>query len=589
MSTTRQEPELWPAVVWFAPALLLVIAVGNMPGGYYTFLHVAVCLTSIALVIHDIDLRDNLSGWAILLVLLAVLFNPLFPVPLTRAEWAFIELGSAVFLLVHDASCRRFARVRKAGSGTRIILPPVQPPRPKPGRTHTNALAPKTRLKEYEIVRQLGAGSFGITYLAFDHNLNGPVALKEYFYAGQTTRRSDGSVAPISTERTGDYEWGRARFVEEAQVLTRLEHRNIVRARRFFEANNTAYIVMDYVEGDPLSVFLERHVTLTPTQWQAWLDPLLDGLEHVHDNNYLHRDIKPDNIVIRADATGASQPVVIDFGAARRAAADKTQSLTAVLTPRYAPIEQYSSTSRQGPPTDIYSLAAVSYRVLTGEPPPDAADRVNDDGFRPLAQRLHNPAGHPLLSAIDAALAVHAAHRPQTVQEWRRLMRKRSNKPADDIRPGMRVRHREFGVGTVVNVETIGGDVKLQVRFKTVGVKTNLRLKTDPPSPQPIVPVKPPQPTRERRTLHVRQVGSETTSARGNRYVVCETNHGKVAFWGPDNIRRVLAADTPFVVTCDCVLPSGPGEHDLWVSETSYVGIQEPAAADPHDIPFWRR
>ena len=227
-------------------------------------------------------------------------------------------------------------------------------------------------------MRVLGAGGFGITYLAFDHHLNGPVAIKEYFYAGLAARDSDGTVAPGSASNAAGFDWGRDRFLDEARLLARLDHRNVVRVQRCFEANNTAYIVMEYVEGESLAAFLERHGRLTPAQWRPWLDALLAGLEHVHRRDYLHRDVKPANIVIRADAAGESSPVLIDFGSARRAAAEKTRNLTAVHTAGYAPIEQYSTTSRQGPAADIYGLAAVSYRALAGEPPPDAADQRDD-------------------------------------------------------------------------------------------------------------------------------------------------------------------------------------------------------------------
>lgn len=305
-----------------------------------------------------------------------------------------------------------------------------------PNEVNSNILPPKTQLEEYKIVRQLGTGGFGITYLAFDQNLDGPVAIKEYFYAAR--RHDDGGVAARSTQQVGDYEWGRARFLDEAQVLSRLNHPNVVRVRRILEGNNTAYIVMDYIEGQPLSAFLEEHGKLTPAEWRPWFEGLLAGLEHVHGADYLHRDIKPDNIMIRADAAGSPQPVLIDFGAARRAAADKTQNLTAVLTPMYAPIEQYSSTSRQGSVTDIYALAAVSYRVLAGEPPPNAVDRVEQDQMLPLAQRLNDP-DNALLCAIDSALAVRAADRPQNIGEWRRLIQHPG--ASHQRRPESRVAH----------------------------------------------------------------------------------------------------------------------------------------------------
>ena len=280
---------------------------------------------------------------------------------------------------------------------------------------HLHALPKGHRIDEYEIVRVLGAGGFGITYLAFDHHLNEPVALKEYFYAGLALRRRDGTVVPISSGRAAEYDWGRNRFLEEARVLTKLRHPNVIRVRRYIGANNTAYIVMDYVEGESLAQFLDKHGTLRLAQWQPWLEALLDGLEHLHHHNYLHRDIKPDNIVIRA---ADSEPVLIDFGAARQVPANTSQHLTRLLTPGYAPIEQHSETKRQGPFTDIYSMAAVSYRVLTGEPPPNAVDRAQEDDFEPLVQRQADNSS-AMLAAIDHALAIRGPDRPQTVNAWR--------------------------------------------------------------------------------------------------------------------------------------------------------------------------
>ena len=433
--TEPRDRALLPAVVWFVPAIMLLVALAAMPYGYYVLLRWITCGAFLLLVIQEHRLHGGASVWLVFFALLAVLFNPLFPVHLTREVWAPIDAGSALALAVHFLVRRR--QTTSAPGETRSASPhpafakaaapspdpPPQAPVPETNTapeqgTDSNALPAGYRLHEYEIVRALGAGGFGITYLAFDNNLKGPVAIKEYFYAGIAIRQRDGAIAPGSTRRAGDYEWGRTRFLDEAQALTRLDHPNIVRVRRYFPANNTAYIVMDYVEGESLAVFLEKHRTLTPAQWRPWLEALLDGLEHVHGHDYLHRDIKPENIVIRATD---SQPVLVDFGAARRAAADKTQHLTAVHTPRYAPIEQYSTTSRQGPFTDIYSLAAVSYRALTGEPPPNAADRVDRDEFKPLTQRLQrNP--DPLLPAIDSALAVRTADRPQNITAWRRLL-----------------------------------------------------------------------------------------------------------------------------------------------------------------------
>ena len=280
---------------------------------------------------------------------------------------------------------------------------------------HLHALPKGSRIEEYEIVRVLGAGGFGITYLAFDHNLDGPVAIKEYFYSGLAVRVSGGAVKPSSTGALEGFEWGRARFLDEGRLLARLDHPNVVRVHRRIEANNTAYIVMDYVEGESLAAVVARHGTLAPAQWRPWMEALLDGLEHVHGRAYLHRDIKPENIVIRADGGG---PVMVDFGSARRAAVEKTRQLTAVHTPGYAPIEQYSESGRQGPATDIYGLAAVSYRALTGEPPLAAADRVFDDHCIPLAERVSG-AERAWLETLDQGLALRPEDRPPTVAAWR--------------------------------------------------------------------------------------------------------------------------------------------------------------------------
>ena len=280
----------------------------------------------------------------------------------------------------------------------------------------SSALPPGHRLAEYEIVRVLGAGGFGITYLAFDHRLDGPVAIKEYFPADLATRGDAWSVSATATTKRDLFAWGLDRFLDEARAIHRFRHPNVVRANRYLEANGTAYIVMEYVEGESLKAILDRRGRLSAGKWRPWIEALLEGLAHVHAHDYLHRDIKPANIVVRAED---GEPVLIDFGSARVQHRGRTH--TQVLTAGYAPIEQYSAGATQGPPADIYALAAVSYRVLTGSAAPSAPDRVLSDDYEPLADRVLD-ADAGWLAALDRGLAVRPEDRPPDVNAWSKAL-----------------------------------------------------------------------------------------------------------------------------------------------------------------------
>ena len=173
---------------------------------------------------------------------------------------------------------------------------------------------------------------------------------------------------------------------------------------------------MEYAEGETLSAFLKRRGTLSEEELKAILYPILDGLEVVHGADFLHRDIKPGNIIIR---DVAHSPVLLDFGAARQAIGTRSRSVTSIITPGYAPIEQYSSRGDQGPWTDIYALGAVCYHALTGQVPEDATERVVQDSLMPVVEQCAGQASREFLSAIDRALHVHKANRPQSIAEWR--------------------------------------------------------------------------------------------------------------------------------------------------------------------------
>ena len=284
---------------------------------------------------------------------------------------------------------------------------------------HRLALPQGTRIRDFEFHRVLGHGGFGITYLGWNLSLDIPVAIKEYLPADLATREQDGSVVPQTSQAVADFQWGLERFLDEARTLARFQHPNIVRVHQYFEAHSTAYIVMEYAEGETLSAYLERKGTLSEAELTGILYPLLNALEVVHQADFLHRDIKPGNIVLR-DSDGS--PVLLDFGAARQAVGAKSRPVTSIVTPGYAPLEQYSNRVLQGPWTDLYALGGVCYRALTGQVPADATDRMRDDPLVPVSQRCAGRVRGALLSAIDWALSVDERARPQSVGAWRAAM-----------------------------------------------------------------------------------------------------------------------------------------------------------------------
>ncbi|HYX01858.1 MAG TPA: serine/threonine-protein kinase, partial [Reyranella sp.] len=281
---------------------------------------------------------------------------------------------------------------------------------------NVQALPLGTRLGDYRIDAMIGHGGFGITYRAFDTQLAKFVAIKEYLPVEFALRQGEGDVVPRGTRYAEDFAWGRDRFLDEARALARFRHPHIVPVLRYFEANGTAYTVMEFEDGKNLAeIFRSTGKRLPPDDVHRLAIGLLSGLGAVHAQGFLHRDIKPSNIIIRRDTV----PVLIDFGAARLAIGERTHTLTGVLTPQYAPIEQYSLESKQGAWSDIYSAAAVLYHAVIGKPPPDAAARVGIDPYLPLADTEHDRYDRRFLGAIDRALAFAPAERPQSIEQWK--------------------------------------------------------------------------------------------------------------------------------------------------------------------------
>jgi len=271
-------------------------------------------------------------------------------------------------------------------------------------------------LGRYYIGRALGQGGFGITYLAYDLRLAKRVAIKEYFPTGLCDRRIDRATVQLPTADLQErYAMGVSRFLEEARTLAQLDsHPSIVPVSEFVEANGTAYMVMAYLEGMTLREYLV-HQPGGKMPWELTariVVPIMEALREVHMYGLLHRDISPDNIFI----TDRSQVKLLDFGAARHAVAEMSQSLSVILKPGFGPEEQYRTNGRQGPWTDVYAMAATMYKCITGQTPPPAIDRLVDDTLRPPSALC--PA---LTAGVDAVvlkgMAVRAADRYQSIAE----------------------------------------------------------------------------------------------------------------------------------------------------------------------------
>lgn len=275
---------------------------------------------------------------------------------------------------------------------------------------------------QYRIDTVLGAGGFGITYMATDLGLGSVVVLKEYFPAQIAVRDQSATVFPHSDREEPIFQWGRDRFVREARILDSCRHPHIVRVRRVFETNNTAYMALDFEDGPNLEAWLKT-LGRPPTQGEvdAIVWPILDALAYLHalPQPVIHRDIAPDNIIMR----GGKHPVLIDFGAAKVETVGRAESRVGAVKDGYSPREQYSQKPElQGPWTDIYAMAATIRRAITGERPPDSMGRDLDDTMP--AMTVLDLAGfrRGFLEGIDAAMRVQHTERPQSVDAWRNML-----------------------------------------------------------------------------------------------------------------------------------------------------------------------
>ena len=297
---------------------------------------------------------------------------------------------------------------------------------PQQNDSFADALKPGTELLhgQFRIEKFLNAGGFGMTYLARD-SLDRIVVIKECFPSSRCCRRT-GNVMARSRQHQAEFDAVVKHFGAEARRLSKLQHPNIVGIHQVFEDNMTAYMALDFVRGrDLLDTIEDPKMKLHPRDVKDILLRCLEAVHYIHTNDVLHRDISPDNILI----DGKGNPVLIDFGAAKEEATRASRALSAlhVVKDGYSPHEFYIAGSTQDASSDLYSLGATFYHVLTGEAPPDSQARVSaiagdrPDPYKPVAGKFPQ-FEDAFLQAIDKALSVFPPDRIQTAREWIELV-----------------------------------------------------------------------------------------------------------------------------------------------------------------------
>ena len=265
---------------------------------------------------------------------------------------------------------------------------------------------------KYVIEKKIGEGGFGITYKAIQQGLNRIVCIKEYFLAGRCIRDTHTRTIHLQGITEDTFEKYRQSFVKEARTLAALHHPNIVEVIDVFDENGTSYMVMPFIEGRSLQSIVEKNGPLTSPEAVNFVAQITNAVGYIHEKHILHRDIKPDNIMITADF----KAILIDFGSAREFEQDKTQMHTSMLTHGYAPTEQYTANSRKGSYTDIYAIGATLYFVLTGQVPLQAAARMTEK--MPEPKELNPDIPDEINRTILKAMQLKAENRHQTVKDF---------------------------------------------------------------------------------------------------------------------------------------------------------------------------
>ena len=274
----------------------------------------------------------------------------------------------------------------------------------------------------YLVGKVLGAGGFGITYIGYDLKLDSKVAIKEYYPSGAANRSMSLTVLPTTEVKGNPFEIGKDRFLKEAKTLSEfVGEGNIVTLRDYFEENGTAYIVMEYLEGEDLSHYAKEHGKFELDEALELLEPAMLALDKIHKKGLIHRDISPSNIMVLSDG----RVKVLDFGSARLQNASGELSLSIMLKPGYAPMEQYSTHGEQGAWTDVYAMSATIYKLITGKTPPASTDRLMEDTLEPPS-KLGAKIAPAQERALLRGLALKPANRTQTMAELAKGLREGS-------------------------------------------------------------------------------------------------------------------------------------------------------------------
>ncbi|MFO1294247.1 MAG: serine/threonine-protein kinase [Rubrivivax sp.] len=299
-----------------------------------------------------------------------------------------------------------------------------------PRRDKDAGLPRGTHLAQYLIERPLGVGGHGIVYRAYDTALQRSLAIKEYMPATIATRTPEGRVVPRLPRFEEAFAAGLRSFLNEAKLLAHFDHPALVKVHQFWSDNGTAYMAMTLIESITMKKWLAELGAPPPERWlRSIAADLADVLALLHAQNCFHRDIAPDNIVLRFERGSGEgeprpRPMLLDFGSARRVVGEATQQLTALLKPGYSPPEQYEgeTSARQGPWTDVYALGAVLYGAITGAPPPSSIARVMKDEMTPAAVAGAGRYSPELLAAVDAALTVRPEQRLRSMADFKAML-----------------------------------------------------------------------------------------------------------------------------------------------------------------------